>query len=71
MFRSNHAKELTFTDFFNQKGVLHQYSCVETPQQNSVVDRKHQHLLNVARALFFNLESPLDFGQIIYLLLPF
>ena len=31
VFRSDNAKELAFTDFFNEKGVLHQYSCVETP----------------------------------------
>ena len=52
-FRSDNAKELAFTDFFNDKGVLHQFSCLKRPQQNVVVKRKHQHLLNVAQALYF------------------
>lgn len=46
-FRSVNAQELAFIDFFD-KEVLHQFSCVDQPQQNYAVERKHQHLLNVA-----------------------
>lgn len=60
-FRSDNAKELAFNALFSEKGILQQYSCIETPQQNSVVEKKHQYLLNVARALFFQSKLPIQF----------
>lgn len=38
---------------FAEHGVLHQRTCVYTPQQNGIVERKHRHLIQVARALLF------------------
>ena len=61
VFRSDNASELAFTDFFNDRGVSHQFSYVEIPHQNSVVERKHQHLLNVGRALYFQSRFPNQF----------
>lgn len=59
--RTDNAKELAFTEFGHQTGMVHQFSCVQRPEQNSVVERKHQHLLNVARSLYFQSRVPIKF----------
>ncbi|MCI01909.1 peptide transporter PTR2, partial [Trifolium medium] len=47
ILRSDNGPEFMLNDFFAKKGIIHQKSCVETPQQNGRVERKHQHILNV------------------------
>ncbi|GMJ01569.1 hypothetical protein HRI_003826100 [Hibiscus trionum] len=47
--------------FFQDSGTDHQSSCVYTPQQNGVAERKHRHLLEVARALKFHSNVPTKF----------
>ena len=59
--RSDNGPKFAMSSFFTSKGVFHQLSCVETPQQNSIVEMKHQHLLNVARAFRFQVNLPLKF----------
>ncbi|GJX21457.1 putative RNA-directed DNA polymerase, partial [Tanacetum coccineum] len=48
-------------EFFNSMGIVHQTSCAYTPQQNGIAERKHRHLLNVARSLMFQEGIPLSF----------
>ncbi|KAL9233052.1 hypothetical protein vseg_008093 [Gypsophila vaccaria] len=47
--------------YFLENGIIHQTSIVKTPQQNARVERKHRHILNVARALHFQGCLPVDF----------
>lgn len=37
--------------YYASKGIIHQRSCNETLQQNRIVERKHSHLLEIARSL--------------------
>jgi len=49
------------TDYFSSNGILYQTCYVYTHQQNRCVERKHQHILNVARALMFQSNFPKHF----------
>jgi hypothetical protein len=50
--RSDNGTEfMCLGPYFREQGILHETSCPGTPQQNGRVERKHRHILNVARAL--------------------
>jgi hypothetical protein len=59
--RSDNGNEFLLRDFYAETGILHQTSCVGTPQQNGIVERKHQHILGVTRALLFQSNLPKSF----------
>ena len=40
-----------FCSQLNQKGILHQLTCPQTPEQNSVAKRKNCHIMFIVRCL--------------------
>ncbi|CAF1901098.1 BnaCnng51620D [Brassica napus] len=62
VIRSDNGTEfMVLTKYFQKTGIIHQTSCVDTPQQNGRVERKHRHILNVARACLFQSKLPITF----------
>jgi len=62
---TDNGAEFNMHVFFVSKGITHQTTCIETPQQNGIVERKHQHLLNVTRALLFQANLPSLFWEFV------
>ncbi|KAF7808226.1 sacsin isoform X2 [Senna tora] len=61
IFRTDNGREFfnnTLDSFLLENGIVHQSSCVETPQQNGIAERKNRHLLETARALLFTNNVP-------------
>ncbi|GJU11703.1 ribonuclease H-like domain-containing protein [Tanacetum coccineum] len=62
VIRSDNGTEFVnnkMSDLFTSLGIIHQTSCSYTPQQNGIAERKHKHMLNVARSLMFQGGIPL------------
>lgn len=57
----NGTEFVTLAPYFRDNGIRHQTSCTYTPQQNGRVERKHRHILNVARACLFQSRLPVEF----------
>ena len=60
-FRSDNAREFFnyhLSTFFEKQGVVHESSCVNTPQQNGVAERKIGHVTTMARTLLLHYNVP-------------
>ena len=60
-FRTDNARDYfnqILSPYFQSQGILHDSSCVNTPQQNGVVEGKNRHLLNTTQALLFKGNAP-------------
>ncbi|KAM1692791.1 hypothetical protein PS2_031824 [Malus domestica] len=64
MLRSDNGIEYTsnnMSNYLSNHGILHQTSCVGTPQQNGVAERKNQDLLEKTRSLMIQMNVPKKF----------
>jgi transposase InsO family protein len=60
-FRTDNAREYldsAFQQFLESRGIIHQTSCVRTPQQNGIAERKNGPILTIARALMLQMNVP-------------
>jgi Reverse transcriptase (RNA-dependent DNA polymerase)/Integrase core domain/gag-polypeptide of LTR copia-type len=67
VLRSDNGTEYTNNKlqiFLQSKGISHQTSCVGTPQQNGVAERKNRHLLEITRALLFSANLPKEYWAV-------
>ncbi|XP_078427688.1 DENN (AEX-3) domain-containing protein isoform X1 [Wolffia australiana] len=59
--RTDNAKEYfsgEVNTYLGDRGIAHQSSCVNTPQQNGLAERKIGHIMSAARALLFQGNCP-------------
>jgi len=49
------------TNYLNSNGILHQTSCVSTPQQNGIAERKNRDLIEKTRAIMLQMNVPKSF----------
>lgn len=50
---NNIDNEILLKKFYNKSFIIYKASCGGTTQQNRIVERKHQHTLDITRALLF------------------
>ena len=69
--RFGNAKDyfnLVLNSFCQKERIIHESSCVNTPQQNGIAERKNGHLLDQTRALLFQNNVPKKFwGEAIFI----
>ena len=44
--------------YFQKEGIIHESSCVDTPQENRIAERKNGHVLSVTQVLLFQKQVP-------------
>lgn len=47
-----------FQSYLAERGIIHQTSCMNIPNQSGVTEHKNRHLLEVVRSLMFKMNVP-------------
>ena len=67
--RSDNGKECFnqyLIPYLQKEGIIYYSSCNDTPQQNGIAKPKNRHLLEITRALFFQINVPKSFwGEVV------
>ena len=61
VLRTDNGGEYTshaFKHFYSTQGLIHQFSCPYTPQQNGVAARKHRHIIECALTMLSHSQLP-------------
>ena len=64
ILRSDNGGEFvnnSMKQFCIEKGIIHQTTCPNTPQQNGVTERKNYFLLEITRAIMIDSHVPTSF----------
>lgn len=64
IFRSDNGGEFRnnrFHHFFTTNGILHQFTCPYTPEQNGVVERKNRHIVETGLSLLAHSSLPTQY----------
>jgi len=73
ILRTNNAKEyfnFVLNDYLLNQGIICHSSCVDTPQQNGIAERKNLHLLQVVRSLMISTNVSKHFWGMLFSQLP-
>jgi transposase InsO family protein len=61
VFHSDSGGEFTKQEFIDHllcNGIVHLFSCPSTPEQNSIAERKHRHVVELGLAMMLNASIP-------------
>ena len=50
-----------FGQFCSQSGIIHQFTCPHTSQQNGIAERKHRHIVDMALTLISYSSLPFQY----------